>query len=119
MAVYGWAWLGFDITPGRAGLLVGTCLATQFAWTSGRRLAAFDPRSALISALSLCLLFRANEPLLAIAAAVVAMSSKFLVRVNGKHIFNPTNIGLAVMLLLSDACGCRRASGATPRGSHS
>ncbi len=103
LVVYGWATLGFDITAGRAALLIATCLATQFAWTRGRRLAAFDARSALISALSLCLLFRANEPLLAIAAAIIAISSKFLVRIRGKHVFNPTNIGLAVMLLLSDA----------------
>ena len=80
-----------------------TCLATQFAWTRARRLPAFDARSALISGLSLCLLCRANDPLLAAAAAVIAISSKFLVRIRGKHVFNPTNIGLAVMLLLSDA----------------
>ena len=103
LVVYGWATLGFDITAGRAALLIATCLAAQFAWTRGRRLAAFDARSALISALSLCLLFRANEPLLAIAAAIIAIGSKFLVRIRGKHVFNPTNFGLVVMLLLSDA----------------
>jgi hypothetical protein len=84
-------------------MLVATCLATQLAWTRGRRLPAFDARSALISGLSLCLLCRANDPLLRVAAAIVAISSKFLVRIRGKHVFNPTNIGLAVMLLVSDA----------------
>jgi Na+-transporting NADH:ubiquinone oxidoreductase subunit NqrB len=103
LLLYGWARLDFDITPARAALLIGACLGGQLAWTVMRRLPAFDARSALISALSLCLLFRANDPLLAVAAALVAISSKFLARVHGKHIFNPTNIGLAVMLLLTDA----------------
>lgn len=102
LLLYGWAALGFDITPARAVLLVATCLATQFAWTRQRQLPAFDARSALISALSLCLLCRANDPRLAAAAAVIAVSSKFLVRIGGKHVFNPTNIGIAVMLLVSD-----------------
>jgi Na+-transporting NADH:ubiquinone oxidoreductase subunit NqrB len=103
LLAYGWAALGFDISPARAALLLGTCLATQFAWILGRRLPAFDARSALISGLSLCLLCRTSDPLLAAAAATIAISSKFLVRIRGKHVFNPTNIGLAVMLLLSDA----------------
>jgi Na+-translocating ferredoxin:NAD+ oxidoreductase RnfD subunit len=102
LLAYGWAALGFDISPARAALLLGTCLATQFAWILGRRLPAFDARSALISGLSLCLLCRTSDPLLAAAAATIAISSKFLVRIRGKHVFNPTNIGLAVMLLLSD-----------------
>ena len=103
LLAYGWAALSFDIAPARAALLLGTCLATQFAWILGRRLPAFDARSALISGLSLCLLCRTSDPLLAAAAATIAISSKFLVRIRGKHVFNPTNIGLAVMLLLSDA----------------
>jgi len=36
------------------------------------------------------------------AAAIVTIASKFLVRVNGKHVFNPTNGGIVAMLLLSD-----------------
>ena len=103
LLVYGWAWLGFDVTPARAALLITTCLATQYTWSLLRTLPAFDARSALISALSLCLLFRANDPLFAVASAAVAVSSKFLCRIHGKHVFNPTNIGLAVMLLASDA----------------
>jgi enediyne biosynthesis protein E5 len=103
LLVYGWAALEFDITASRAALLIGTCLAAQWAWTRVRGVAAFDGRSALISALSLCLLCRASDPLLAASTAVVAISSKFIVRVRGKHIFNPTNVGLVVMLLLSDA----------------
>jgi Na+-transporting NADH:ubiquinone oxidoreductase subunit NqrB len=58
-------------------------------------------RSALISGLSLCLLLRTNRTELAVAAAVLTIASKFLIRFRGKHIFNPTNGGLVAMMLLS------------------
>jgi Na+-transporting NADH:ubiquinone oxidoreductase subunit NqrB len=34
--------------------------------------------------------------------AVITIGSKFILRRNGKHIFNPTNIGIVILLLLSD-----------------
>jgi Na+-transporting NADH:ubiquinone oxidoreductase subunit NqrB len=104
LLVYGMGWLEFDITPARAALLLGTALATQFV---GDRLTrspvAFgsSARSALISGLSLCLLLRTNHAWLAVLAAAVTIGSKFLLRVNGKHVFNPTNGGIVVMLLLT------------------
>ena len=59
-------------------------------------------RSALISGLSLCLLLRTNRPELAVLAAVLTITGKFLLRFRGKHVFNPTNGGLVAMLLLTD-----------------
>ena len=101
---YGWAWLGFDIAPARAALLVVACLVTQAGWTSIRGLPAFDPRSALISALSLCLLLRTDDALRRRRRPPSsAIASKFVVRVRGKHVFNPTNVGLVVMLLVTTA----------------
>jgi enediyne biosynthesis protein E5 len=61
----------------------------------------FDPKSAAISALSLCLLLRTGRPALAAAAAVLAIGSKFVIRVRGKHLFNPTNFGLVAMMVAS------------------
>src|SRR5262249_23931105 len=58
----------------------------------------FDPRSALISGLSLCLLLRTNSLLLAVDAAIVAIGSKFVVKVGGKHIFNPTNVAIVALI---------------------
>lgn len=104
LLVYGMGWLEFDITPARSALLLGTALATQFI---GDRLThspvAFrsSARSALISGLSLCLLLRTNHAWLAVLAAVVTIAGKFVIRVNGKHVFNPTNGGIVLMLLLT------------------
>jgi Na+-transporting NADH:ubiquinone oxidoreductase subunit NqrB len=51
----------------------------------------------------LCLLLRTNSLELAIAAAVVTVASKFVIRIEGKHLFNPTNFGIVVMLLTGHA----------------
>jgi Na+-translocating ferredoxin:NAD+ oxidoreductase RnfD subunit len=40
--------------------------------------------------------------MLAVLAALVTIGSKFVIRIRGKHLFNPTNGGIVAMLLLSD-----------------
>jgi Na+-transporting NADH:ubiquinone oxidoreductase subunit NqrB len=87
------------VTVPRAALLLGTALLTQLAGTRLCRLPAFDPKSALISGLSLGLLLRTGSPLLAAATAAVAVASKFVLRIDGKHLFNPTNFGIVAMML--------------------
>jgi enediyne biosynthesis protein E5 len=99
LLVYGVAQLDFDVTLPRAALLLGTALLTQAVCTRLWRLPAFDPKSALISGLSLCLLLRTGSTLLAVAAAVVTVASKFVLRINGKHLFNPTNFGIVALML--------------------
>jgi enediyne biosynthesis protein E5 len=104
LLVYGMGWLDFDITPGRVVLLLTTVLATQWI---GDRLVGGPPfrmsaRSALISGLSLCLLLRTNRAEFAVIAAVITIAAKFLIRVDGKHLFNPTNGGIAVLLLVTN-----------------
>jgi Na+-transporting NADH:ubiquinone oxidoreductase subunit NqrB len=99
LLVYGVTRLDLEIRPGRALALLGTALLTQWACTRLWRLPAFDPRSALISGLSLCLLLRTNSMALAVAAAVVTIASKFVLRVRGKHVFNPTNFGIVALML--------------------
>jgi Na+-translocating ferredoxin:NAD+ oxidoreductase RnfD subunit len=56
----------------------------------------------MITAFSLTLLLRTDVIGLAMLAAIIAIGSKFLVRVNGKHVFNPANIALVSLMLLSD-----------------
>ena len=104
LLVYGMGWLEFDITPGRVALILATVLGTQRICdrlTGSTAPFASSARSALISGLSLCLLVRTNYALLACLAAVITIAGKFLIRVRGKHVFNPTNGGIAAMLLLT------------------
>lgn len=98
---YGIVRLEFDIAPAQAFLLLGTALATQLACTRLWKLPKFDPKSALISGLSLCLLLRTDHLWLAVFAAIITIASKFLVRWRGKHIWNPTNVGIVAMMLLT------------------
>ena len=98
LLVYGTVRLDFEIAGPRAVLILATALSTQYACTRFWKLPAFDPRSALISGLSLCLLLRTNSTALTIAAAVITIASKFGIRVNGKHLFNPTNFGIVAMM---------------------
>ena len=72
----------------------------------------YDPLSALITSYSLTLLLRTDLVALAMLAAVIAIGSKFLLRVRGKHVFNPANVALVSLMLLSDwlagSCHSRR-----------
>jgi len=98
---YGILALDFEIAAGRAGAILTTALVTQYICTRLWRLPSFDPRSPLISGLSLCLLVRTNFVALALLAAVIAVSSKFLIRFRGKHLFNPTNFGIVLLMALT------------------
>lgn len=99
LLAYGLIGLGFGIGPAQVAVLLGVALATQWVCSRWWGLPKCDPRSALISGLSLCLLLRTNSLWLAAATAFVAISSKFFFRYRGKHLFNPTNIGLVAMML--------------------
>jgi Na+-translocating ferredoxin:NAD+ oxidoreductase RnfD subunit len=104
LLLYGLGWLDFDLTLPQVAVTLATALGVQQAadrWT-GRPVVS-GAKSALISALSLCLLLRTDALWLAAIAAVIAIGSKFLVRVRDKHVFNPTNLALVVLLLTTDA----------------
>ena len=103
LLTFGMLRLGFEIGLAQAGVTLATAIAIQYACTRIWRLPQFDPKSALISGLSLCLLLRTNDIALAAVAAAVAVGSKFIVRVRNKHLFNPTNLGLVVMIAATDA----------------
>jgi Na+-translocating ferredoxin:NAD+ oxidoreductase RnfD subunit len=98
LLTWGMLSLGFDQTPARVALLVAVALATQALGSRLGGLPRFDPKSALISALSLCLLLRADHPGWLAAGAVLAVGSKFVFRTGGKHVFNPTNLGIVALL---------------------
>jgi len=61
-------------------------------------------KSACITALGLCLLLRADSYTTMAIAASLAIASKFLFRIRGKHFFNPANFGIiAALILMPDA----------------
>lgn len=102
LLAFGLVDLGFDIGLAQVAVTLGGALLAQRVCGALAGVARFDPKSALISGLSLCLLLRTDSLALAAAAAFLAIASKFVLRVRGKHVFNPTNFGLVAMIVLSD-----------------
>lgn len=98
LLLYGLLWLHFDVSPWQIAATLGTALLTQYAGTRFFNLPSFDPKSPLISALSLCLLLRTDTLPVAALASFLAIAGKFVIRWNDKHVFNPTNLALAVVL---------------------
>jgi Na+-transporting NADH:ubiquinone oxidoreductase subunit NqrB len=94
--------LDFGIRWQNAVAILLTAQAVQFIGTRLSGLPRFDPMSALITSLSLTLLLRTELIALAIAAPAIAIGSKFILRVRGKHVFNPANVALVALMLLSD-----------------
>jgi len=98
LLIYGVGWLGFDIGAAQVAVLLGAAVTAQFLCARICDGASFDPRSALISGLSLCLLLRANDPAMLMLAGAITIGSKFVFRRKRKHIFNPTNFGIVALL---------------------
>lgn len=70
----------------------------EFAYSSR---IAFSIPSVIISSFGLSLLLKTNDVEIAALAAFVSIASKFLVRINGKHIFNPSALGIITAIFLT------------------
>lgn len=98
---YGVLYLQFYVPIVIIVAYVFSCLLVQYL-ASRLVQTSYDPKSALISSLSLCLLLRTQMIEVAVVVSVITVASKFVIRVGGKHVFNPTNFGIVVMLLATD-----------------
>jgi Na+-translocating ferredoxin:NAD+ oxidoreductase RnfD subunit len=104
LLAYGLFILEWEVGLTQVYVILATALVTQWFATRFLELPRFDARSALISGLSLCLLLRTRHLELAVLASAITILGKFVLRARGKHLFNPTNLGLVVMLLFTGEC---------------
>ena len=95
------AFLDFAARPLNSALAIASALATQALCSRLWRLPAIDLRSPLITGLSLSLLLRADAALIHAAAAAIAIASKFVLRIDGKHIWNPAGFAIVALLLIA------------------
>ena len=95
-------WLDFGAKPLYSALAISSALATQVVCSRYFGLSQIDLRSPLITGLSLSLLLRADEAWLPAIAGVTAIASKFVLRVEGRHIWNPAGFAIVVLLLTSN-----------------
>jgi enediyne biosynthesis protein E5 len=90
----------FSLRPAQIALTFAAALSIQRLLDQLTRKPAPSLLSATITSLSLTLLLRADNPWALPAAAVFAIASKFMLRVRGKHLFNPANFGVGAALLV-------------------
>jgi Na+-transporting NADH:ubiquinone oxidoreductase subunit NqrB len=93
--------IDFGARPLPSVIAIGATLLTQLI-CSRMTETPLDLRSPLITGLSLSLLLRADALWLYAAAGIIAIASKFLLRIDGKHIFNPAGFAIVLLLLASN-----------------
>jgi enediyne biosynthesis protein E5 len=99
---FNFVFLDFGARPLNSALALLTSLATQALCSRLWGLPAIDLRSPLITGLSLSLLLRADEAWVHALAAAIGIASKFVLRLDGKHIWNPAGFAIVVLLFTSN-----------------
>lgn len=91
----------FDVLASVAAAVVCELGAAYVkARRGGKAFAWFFPTSALAAALGIGIFFRATNPGYFALAAALAILSKYLIRVRGAHIFNPSNFAIVALVFL-------------------
>ncbi len=90
---------------GKLAMTLGACVATEavLAWfVLGR---APRLQSAYISGTSLTILLRPQGGLIwpFIVGAILSISAKYVLRYRGRHLWNPSNLGISFLVLLAPA----------------
>jgi Na+-transporting NADH:ubiquinone oxidoreductase subunit NqrB len=90
----------FSLRPEQMALAFAAGLAAQAFWVRRLGLAKIGYLSAVITCFGLSILLRADNLWVHPLAAAAAISAKFVLRANGKHLFNPANLGAMLGLTL-------------------
>jgi len=99
LVLAGVAWFGIEMPWWRPVACVTAANLTQWIGARATR-NPFDWRSPTITALSLTLLLRTDGWELAALAAALAIASKFLLRIGGRHIWNPSALAIVAVASL-------------------
>src|SRR5215468_4974535 len=101
LVIYNIGWLDFGARPLNSALALTSAILTQILCSRLYGLPSIDLRSPLITGLSLSLLLRADEAWLHAVAGVIAIGSKFVLRIDGKHVWNPAGLAIVVLLFVA------------------
>jgi Na+-transporting NADH:ubiquinone oxidoreductase subunit NqrB len=102
LTLLGQVWLNFAVSPLQIVTAILTAVVVDMAWSWHQERVLIVPASALITGLGLGLLLRSPDLAPFVIVEVIAMSSKHLIRYQGKHIFNPGNFGLVICLAFTN-----------------
>jgi Na+-transporting NADH:ubiquinone oxidoreductase subunit NqrB len=88
----------FSLLPAQIALTFTAGLTTQYLFLRLFNLPQHGFLSATITCFGLCLLLRSSTLWVHPVVASLAMASKFLIRPQGAHLFNPANLGVVLGL---------------------
>src|ERR1700736_5342758 len=91
----------FSLHPLQMALAFAAGLATQAFWLKRLGLEQRGFLSAIVTCCGLSLLLRSDTMWAHPLAATLAMSSKFVLRIHGQHLYNPANLGVIAAITLS------------------
>ena len=104
--VTGVLFLGFDIPWWQPPILLGCAWSTQWLMTQVLKVPPAGYLSPTITGLGLSILLRTDALWVLPLAAFAAIAGKFVIRIRGKHLFNPANLGLGVAMLCTSHAWC-------------
>ena len=90
----------FSVQPLQIVLAFAAGFATQAFWLRRLGLQQKGLLSAIVTCCGLSLLLRSDTLWAHPLAAALAMSSKFVLRISGKHLHNPANLGVIAAITL-------------------
>jgi len=98
-----------DFPLWHAPLVFATALVTQIAFARLLKLPDASLLSPVITSFGLTLLLRTDLLWVPPLAAFLAIASKFVLRIRGRHFVNPANFGLCACMLLTPHAWCSPA----------
>lgn len=90
----------FALLPAQMALAFAAGIATQMVWIRALGIRHRGVLSAVITCFGLSILLRADSLWVHPIAAALAISAKFVVRIHGKHLYNPANLGVILAISL-------------------
>jgi Na+-translocating ferredoxin:NAD+ oxidoreductase RnfD subunit len=91
--------LDFRVTTFQIFSALAVCIAIEIFFVALQQRILIFPTSAVISGFGLGFLLRSDTIWIHSLCAALSVGSKYLVRIEGKHVWNPTNFGLVMVLL--------------------
>jgi Na+-transporting NADH:ubiquinone oxidoreductase subunit NqrB len=112
LQVLGQVALGFKVSIAQIAVSIGTCVAIDVGVACWRRRPIVWPASAILTGNGVGLILRAagtrhgdwwslNGIQYFVLAAVIGIASKYLIQLRGRHVYNPSNLGLVACLLIA------------------
>ncbi len=108
--VLGQTVLDFELSIAQILVSIGTCALLELAFTFRRTRQVVWPASAMLTGNGVALILRVPGTIhgdwwsmrgwwIFAGTAAISLLSKYLIRVDGRHLFNPSNIGLVIVFL--------------------